>query len=249
MTVNDILISLCRFAPIDSAEHWDNVGLMCGNKNDDVSAVALALDVTNAVIDEAIEKGANLIVTHHPLLFPPIFSITGSNPTVSLSFRCIKEGINVISMHTNLDSCSGGVSDTLAETLKLQNIIPVGNYLRIGTSHKKMPLKEYCDFVKKALGISFVSAVEGDKEVSKVAVAAGACDTEFLLDAVKENADTLVCGEAKYSICIYAKAAGINLIIAGHHATERPILSKLHNIISGVSVFICDKDRNVFETF
>lgn len=247
MTVNDILILLNRFAPVTDAESWDNIGLMCGNKDDEVTKAALALDVTDKVIDEAIEKGANLIITHHPLLFPPVFSITAQNPTTALAFRCIKEGISVISMHTNLDCCSGGVSDTLAEALNLQDIIPVGKYLRIGKAHKKTSFKEYSDFIKTALKISTLTAVNGGKTVSEVAVAAGACDTEFLLDAISRNADTLVCGEAKYSLCIYAKTAGINLIMAGHHATEKPVLAKLNNILQ-VPSFICNSDLNIFET-
>ncbi len=249
-TVNDALNLLCDFAPLSLAESWDNVGLLCGNGECDITSICVALDITDNVIDEALAKGSNLIVTHHPVLFPPVHTVTAQNPTTSLAYKLIKSDISVISMHTNLDACEGGVADTLAKHLGLTETKSCGKFMRIGKTSHSVSLENFADYVARKLNIPHISFVDSRKSVSKVAVAPGAFDIEFLLDAIKENVDTIVTGEAKYSLCIYAQVSGINLVIAGHHSTEAVVLNELCSVLSPIAqdVFVCKSDCNVIKT-
>lgn len=115
------------FAPKKYAEKWDNVGFQVGNSNSEVDKVMVTLDVTDEVIDEAIEKNVDLIITHHPLIFSSIKSITDDTVIGRRIRKLIKHGINVYAAHTNLDMASGGLSDYLAEVLELSNVTPISS--------------------------------------------------------------------------------------------------------------------------
>ncbi len=120
VTVRHIVDFLQRWAPADLKLSYDNVGLQAGNSNDFVTGVLTTLDVTDSVIDEAIENNANLIIAHHPVIFPSINSITDATASGRLLIKLIKNSINLFVSHTNLDSVKGGVSFVLAETLGLK---------------------------------------------------------------------------------------------------------------------------------
>lgn len=124
-TVNQIVDALNAFAPPKLAESWDNVGLMIGSKKQVVDKVLCALDVNLEVIDEAIREGAQIIVTHHPLLFKPISSIDYETPMGKMIQKLIKHDIAVFSMHTNFDIVAGGINDYLAEKIGLTHTMPL----------------------------------------------------------------------------------------------------------------------------
>ncbi len=236
--IKDALKILCDFAPLDLAEGWDNVGLICGDSEAEITGIVICLDATDDALNEALKTGANLMVTHHPVLFPPIFDITSQNSATAMAYKLIKNGISVISMHTNLDCCEGGVGDALALKLGI-NATPLGKFLRMGNVHATS-LNDYAEFIEKSLNTR-VSTVDCGKIPSEIALSAGAFDLEFLEECIKHNIDTVITGEAKYSLCVYAKNAGINMIIAGHHETEAVILPKLKEILSDIceNTFIC----------
>lgn len=243
--IKDALKVLCDFAPLDLAEGWDNVGLICGDAEAELTGILLCLDATEDTLSEAIDKNANLIVTHHPVLFPPVFDITAQNPATAMAYKLIKSGISVISMHTNLDSCEGGVGDALAVKLGISSS-PLGKFLRVGNVETPS-LKDFAKFVEQKLD-TVVSTVDCKVTPSKVAISSGAFDLEFLNDCIKHNIDTVVTGEAKYSLCVYAKNSGINLIIAGHHETEAVVLPKLYEILSDIcqNISICQAKGVIF---
>ena len=119
--INEILGFLCSFAPLSLAEEWDNVGLLVGDGNMDVTKVLVSLDITSHVVDEAVLKGANLIISHHPVIFKPLSAITADGKG-NIVFKLVQNGVSAICMHTNLDICDNGVNDALAAALELLDI-------------------------------------------------------------------------------------------------------------------------------
>jgi dinuclear metal center YbgI/SA1388 family protein len=114
-----------RLYPFALAEDWDNVGLIVGDSKDDVTGVLFALDATHDVLDEAIEHGCNVLVTHHPLIFRAIKRVNAAELQGGLIDKALSNGISVISLHTNLDSAVGGLNDTLCEILQLTDVKPL----------------------------------------------------------------------------------------------------------------------------
>lgn len=235
-TVADILEFLETLAPRYMKMDWDNVGLLCGSKKTPVTKILVALDPFEQVCWEAAQWGAELIVTHHPLIFHPLKSVTDETEVG----RCIQllcaKGISAINAHTNLDCAPEGVNRRLAEQLGLSDIEvvdPMGTdeqgrpwgLLRAGTVQEQA-LDTFLAAVKKQLACEGLRYVSGGKPVRKVAVGGGACASE-LMDAVKAGCDTFVTADVKYNGFFDAKALGINLIDAGHFQTENPVVPLL----------------------
>lgn len=120
--VTDVLHAIHEWAPAPSAQSYDNVGLQVGDAMQDVSRVMVALDLTSAVVDEAIEHSADLIVTHHPIIFRPIRSVSASDSYGGLVYRLARAGVSHVAVHTNLDAAFDGVSFALARQLGLSDI-------------------------------------------------------------------------------------------------------------------------------
>lgn len=121
-TVNDIIGILESLAPTGMAEEWDNAGLLCGDRADRVKNVMVTLDVNDDVIEEAVDLGINMIVSHHPLTIEKIGKVTSDTYTGELFRKLIKYNIALYSAHTNLDRVAGGVNDALCEALGLRNV-------------------------------------------------------------------------------------------------------------------------------
>lgn len=231
MKVKDILDFLTSLAPVDFKEDYDNVGLLVGDENTEVTGVLVSLDCFSEVIDRAEDLGANLIVTHHPVIFDPVRSVTAD----SIVFKLIDRGISVISMHTNLDKCEGGVNDVLCDTLGLYDVHTVntadGFPLRIGELDEAEDPYTFARHVKEALG-GTVRFVAGTNDIVKVAVCSGA-GGEFLFDAASFGVDAFVTSDVKHHIFIAAGEKNISLYDAGHFNTEDVIVSSLSRDISG----------------
>ena len=120
--IQDVLNELEKVAPASLKEEYDNIGLMLGNPDEEVKKIVACLDVTSAVVDLAIKKGANLIISHHPLIFNPLYEIDTSDGKGKIIEKCIKNDIAVISEHTNLDKAEKGMNYTLAQILGGKNI-------------------------------------------------------------------------------------------------------------------------------
>lgn len=256
-TVSDILRFLETLAPRSMAEPWDNVGLLCGSGNTAVTKALVALDPFEGVCREAGAIGAELIVTHHPLIFDPVKSITDqSSVGRSLQYLC-SHSISAINAHTNLDCAEGGVNDCLAARLGLeavQTILLPGRswgLLRYG-SVPEQPLPTFLEAVKAALGCPGLRYVDGGKPVHRVAVGGGSCGSE-LCDAVNADCDTFVTSDVKYNQFWDAQDLGLNLIDAGHFYTENPVISRLAEQIQRhfpeVSVQISQTHRDCMKMF
>ena len=241
-TVNEILTFLETLAPRFMKMDWDNVGLLCGSRSREVTKVLVALDPFEGVCREAADFGAELIVTHHPLIFQALKSVTDETSIGrSIQLLC-REGISAINAHTNLDCAPGGINDRLAATLGLSDISvidPMGvdaegrewGLLRKGAMAEQ-PLSNFLSIVKSALGCEGLRYVDAGKPVRQVAVGGGACASE-ILEAVKAGCDTFVTSDIKYNQFWDAKDLGLNLIDAGHFHTENPVTTCLAEKIAG----------------
>ena len=220
LTVQQVYDWINEIAPFETQVGYDNSGLLVGDPNREVTGILFALDVTNRVIDEAVQHGANLIVTHHPLMFSPIKRLVETDYQAHLLCRLIRGGISLISAHTNLDQAVGGVNDALAKRIGLSDVIGEG-FLRVGALPKAMSAAELADHISKALGD--VVRVMGDPAamVEKVGMCSGAGSDEWTAAAAM-GAQAFLTGEVKHHIALEAADAGMVMLEAGHHATEAP---------------------------
>lgn len=235
-SVKEIYKYLDEKFPYCMQEDYDNSGIMvdCGRN---ITKAVVSLDITNSVVDYAAAIGAELIVSHHPVIFRPIKSLSFDSPV----YKLIANEISAISAHTNFDIAEGGVNDELASKLDLHDIKPVfkvsecnmngishENYIgRMGTIDKQQIPYEFAAFVADRLGHRIcIEYVDGGKPVNTVAVGGGACG-EFVFQCKKYGIDAFVTGEAKHHEMVYAAENEITLIAAGHYATENVALEKL----------------------
>ena len=214
--------------PSSAAEHWDNVGLLVGDDEEEVSHVFLALDLTESTLAQAIDAGADMIITHHPMIFEGQKKINNHTFTGRRILSLIKHNIQYYAMHTNYDIL--GMADLSADFLNLKDreILEVTysdanrteGLGRVGNLAQKMSLKECADFVKTQLKLPSVT-VYGDleKEVQKVAVCTGS-GKSLIKEVLKHQADVYVTGDADYHFAIDAVAQDVCIIDAGHYGTE-----------------------------
>lgn len=224
----DIIEAMEEIAPVRLAYSWDNPGLMCGNREAEVKKVLVSLDIDDNVITEAVEKGANMIVTHHPMIFRPIKSVTTEDKTGRYLMRLIKADISVFSAHTNLDMSNIGTNAELAEILGLKNVeflMPSedGIYAmgRVGELEEKMSVENFGAFVKEKLGLKNMVVSKAGDFVSKIGLCTGhGCDKEFLQAALSKGCDGYVSGDIGYHEAQEALAMGISLFDGTHYGTE-----------------------------
>ncbi len=235
-TVRDIEQAIFDWAPRALAEDWDNMGLLCGRTEQEVKRILVALDPFEGVCREAHERGAELLVTHHPLIFTPLKSVTDRDSVGRCLLYLAQHDIAAINAHTNLDCAVGGVNDVLARKLGLSGVRVIGEektdaqgrvcgLLRAGTV-EQTPLANFAARVKSALGCLGLRVLDAGLPARFVAVGGGACGSE-LSDVVDAGCDTFVTADVKYNQFAEARAMGVNLIDAGHFETEDPVCAVL----------------------
>lgn len=231
-TVSQVYDYLQTLAPVEGKMSWDNVGLLCGSGNAAVTKILVALDPFEHVCHEAAAWGAELIVTHHPLIFRATNAVTDETSVGRSIMTLCRTGISAVCAHTNLDCAEGGVNDVLAQTLGLTEVSPIPHsgscapgLLRKGCV-REQSLEAFLGHVKATLGCAGLRYVSGGKPVRHVAVGGGSC-ADGMLDALDAGCDTLVTADVKYNQFWDARELGINLIDAGHFHTENPIVPVL----------------------
>lgn len=236
LTVQQVIDFINQRAPFDTQLDYDNSGLLVGDPGREVTGVHFALDVTDHVIDEALGYGANLIVTHHPLMFSPIKRLVETDHQARLLCRMIRENISLISAHTNLDQAIGGCNDVLAQRIGLTGIEGEG-FVRVGALPSPMTAGELAASISRVLGD--VVRVMGDAStvVEKVGLCSGSGVEEWPTAAAL-GAQAFLTGESKHHIALEASAAGVVILEAGHHATEEPGIFALADALqnSGLAV-------------
>lgn len=224
MKIKEIVDYIDSFAPMNTAMEYDNVGLLVGNGDTEVTSALCALDITDDVVREAKENGANLIISHHPIIFSPVSRIDRND----VLYKLIENNIAAVCMHTNLDlSPIFGVNTCLAEAVGVKNAKFVeGECLYIGELDGEMTNREFAEKVKKSLDCSGVRFTLGGKTVRKIAICSGSGGD--LAPIAKENgADALLTGEIKHHDIINAVKLDIAIVDAGHFKTENIVIPAL----------------------
>lgn len=231
-TVSDVHAWLDSIAPFESAEGFDNVGLLIGDKATPVSKVIFTLDLSEKTVDEAIAFGAELIITHHPIIFSPLRRIHYDTPFGRMLVKLTGAGISVIAAHTNWDKAPNGVGDTLAKLLALENVTPLDDFVRLGELKMPMAASDFAALITKAL--DFTPRWYGeDKLLHKVAVAGGSYGEGYEL-ALDAGADAFVTGEIKHHEILDAVAKGLIVYDGGHHATEHPAMPVMQTLFADI---------------
>ncbi|HQQ89943.1 MAG TPA: Nif3-like dinuclear metal center hexameric protein [Oscillospiraceae bacterium] len=228
--VIDFYRYLDEIAPFSAQEAWDNSGFLVGDGEARVTKVLVALDATEEVLCEAAEKGAELVITHHPVIFSPLKELHPSD----MAYVATQKGVAVISSHTALDVADGGVNDCLAAALGLQNIRKCkdeAGLLRVGVLPEQMELPEFISYVAEKLGVGGIKYTPAEKPIKTVAVCGGS-GAEFYPDAVASGADAYVTANVKHNWWIEIRRAGFCVLDAGHHCTENTVIVPLAKRLS-----------------
>ena len=226
-TVQEIEASLSILAPRELAMNWDNVGLLLGDPEKEVTRILVSLDITQAVAEEAAAKGTELIIAHHPLMnckWLPVQTLREDTRQGKLLRTLVRHDTAAICMHTNLDIAQGGVNDVLAETLGLTDPQVLGqeNLIRVGVLKTGMTLTEFAAQVSRLLNCHGLRYVNGGKPVCCVAVGGGSCGDSWR-EVLAAGCDTFVTADVKYHDFLDAAAEGLSIIDAGHFETEDPV--------------------------
>lgn len=229
MKICEIFDFLNSLYPVETAEDFDNVGLLVGSGENEVTACIVALDCTKSAIETAVERGANLIITHHPVIFEPLKSLSQN----SIPALCIKNGVSVISMHTNLDKGLNGVNDALCSKLGLCGIERFSGYdmypLFKGQLKSEMSEEAFVRYLKDTLGGSVRYNSTG-KTIKTVAVCSGS-GGRYVFDAIKCGCDAFVTADVKHDVFIDAQNENFPVFDAGHFHTEDVIVEPLTQIL------------------
>lgn len=243
-TVKNIYDYIDRIAPFDTQEEWDNSGHLVGDFRKEVKRAVLALDTTKAVVEFAKDVDADLVISHHPVIFSAIKSIMNDSAVYGL----INADIAQISVHTNFDKAEDGINDQLAKMIELENTYKIcDDFLVVGDLQDEMSIDDFAEYVSDKLDVSGIRYTDTDKTISKVAVGGGAC-SEFMFDALKE-ADCFLTGDLKYHEMLDANEMGYAVISAGHFETENfaflTIKDKLEKIFTDVEFIVAPRENPI----
>lgn len=233
MIFKELVDNLRKLYPEETAEAWDQprIGLQFYDCQRPVKKVLLALDLTSETYREAVEGGADTIITHHPFFFYPVTRVDYTDPRMELMAKIISSKINVYSMHTNLDKGLGGVNDTLLETaFPKAKVIRKNDYLRV-CEVGKTTCEEISKEVIDKLNLKGVKILNPEKLVTKIGLFSGAGGTESVVkEAFDCGCDLLITGEFKLSSILYANEYGLGLIEISH-GTEAVVMTSLAKIL------------------
>lgn len=241
-SVAEIRDALEREVPVYMKLDFDNVGMLAGFCGTEVLRVLVALDITDAVIEEGAALGAQLIVSHHPLIFEPLKRVTDDDIKGRKVIRLIQNGMSAICMHTNLDAAEGGVNDCLMAALgaRVTGLLsphgthPDGQPYGISRVGELPAPAEFDDFLlrtKQRLHTAGLRYVFGGKPVQRIACCGGAGGSD-MRKAAEAGCDTYVTADLKYDHFLDAKDLGLNLIDADHFCTENVVVPRLKQLIS-----------------
>ncbi len=237
-TIGNIFDKIDSIAPFRNADNFDNSGLLVGNRSDEVTKVLLSLDATLSVADEAKEKGCDLVITHHPVLFNAIKKLDISHPAV----RLMRYGIGCICAHTNLDSAGYNISDIMCELMGLK---PNGDYYtvnrtdsvtgaevgygRVADCDEMTPL-EIAKKAKAAFGCDFVRYTEGKENITRVGFCSGS-GGDFAYECIRHGAQAYITSDIKHHEMFDANDLGLTIVDCGHFNTEVIVLPYLKKVL------------------
>lgn len=251
----DIVEKLNELAPVKLAESWDNVGFLIGDKHAEVKKVLVALDATYAVVQEAIAKKVDMVITHHPMMMQGMKHINKSTIAGEKVMGLIEHHISLYAAHTNLDGAKEGLSTYLGHQLALKNsdtLSPITEECGTGLIGylEPMTLGELCQYIKDKLQLTSVRLVGNPQRVvERVAVSPGS-SMDFASLAHAAGAEVFITGDVKYHAAQAYREMGMALIDAGHYGTEHIVVHLLRDLImkwfDELEVIIADEDTDPF---
>ncbi|MDO4569547.1 MAG: Nif3-like dinuclear metal center hexameric protein [Planctomycetia bacterium] len=261
MKIQDICRFMESFAPTALSESWDNVGLLCGDRSAPCSRVMTCLTVTPESANEAVERGAQLIVSHHPIPFRPMKSLTEDETVGHLLRTLIRADVAIYSPHTSFDSATRGINQQIAEALGLSSILPFvphpeadGGTGRFGEFPQPIDLGTFLSRVKTLFRLPYVQYVGAPSaSVRRVGIGCGAAG-DFFKHALRTKCDVFLTGEANFHTCLESKARSLPLVLMTHFAGERFACENLAQILKEElpdleSVWACESEVEPIATF
>ena len=242
MIVQDIIDRLEAQSPVESAMEWDNVGLLIGDVNEEIHRIYIALDATDEVISHAIDFGADMLITHHPLIFSGMKRLTSDDFIGRRVISLIKNDIAYYAIHTNFDVY--GMGALAEDALELDAAVPLDisqgeeGMGRIGNLTEPIKLKKLASEVKKRFDINAVRVYgDMDTRVQKVAIMPGSGKSE-IDGAIEQGAQVLITGDIGHHDGIDAVAKGICIIDAGHYGLEHLFIDYIASYLQEDSIVI-----------
>jgi len=254
--IKEVIEALERFAPLPLQESWDNAGLQVGLTEAEVSGALLCLDVTCQIVDEAIKKGCNLIVSHHPLIFSKLARLTGEDYVQQAVMKALLNNIVILSMHTNMDNARGGVNYKMAEKMGLRNVrfmspkqvdgVECGSGV-MGEFEEPMAADDFIIMLKKTFGVECVQANQLLRRPIRTVAMCGGSGSFLLDEAVAAGADAFLTGEMHYHE-FFGREQQIQIAVIGHYQSEQYTSEIFRDIIErecpGVGCFIAETCTN-----
>lgn len=257
MQLSQVIQEIDRLVPAAYAESWDPAGFQIGDPTREIGSAVLALDLTSQVIQNAIQKKADLIICHHPPIFEPVAALREDRPHEALLTELIRSGLSLLALHTCLDAVPGGVADQMAVLMDLtsvETLAPLGTartggleiidnpwrmrfsttpgFGRTGLLRQPLSLSMLVKDLRLKLSTpNLLIVAEKDQSVSRVAVCPGSFDGEWVPLLSEKRCDLLVTGEIKHHVQLSLVQAGITVITAGHDVSERIVLQPLAELL------------------
>ncbi|MGB9667971.1 MAG: Nif3-like dinuclear metal center hexameric protein [Thermosulfidibacteraceae bacterium] len=237
MKVRDIYDFIDGIFPFSSQAEWDNSGFQVGSLEDEVIGIIITLDVDDYVIENAIKEGINLIISHHPLILKKINRIWAEKYSTAIIYKAIRNGINIISAHTNVDILKGGLADYLAGIFKLEILGPLSKegFGRICSLGSPITLEELLNMISQKLNIENIRVIEGKtKKIKKVALCPGS-GGDLIEEAIEKGIDAYITGDVKYHQAKLGEGK-INILDIGHHESEIIFVDLMYERIAELSI-------------
>ena len=232
--IHQLLDCLDQLAPFALAENWDNVGLLVGNQEAHITSILLGLDPGLQLLDEAIARGANTLITHHPCIFHPLSSIITNTPGGMFLEKALAHKINIIGCHTNLDNAAEGTSDALASALGLTTLVPlrpgtigeagITGLGRMGIFNPPLSAPAFMSKLLQVLQLKTVQIAGRIPEQIKTVALCGGSGSELAEMARARGADLYLSAEIKHSTARWAEDCGFCVIDGTHYGTEQPVM-------------------------
>lgn len=240
MKCGEIIEKLETLSPEAYAEEWDNIGLLAGRRDKEVAMLYIALDATDEVVDDAVRVGADMLLTHHPLIFKKLSRVNTDDFIGRRIYTLIKNDISYYAMHTNFDVM--GMADAAADELglkdrKVLNVtfedeISKEGCGRAGKLERRMSLEELAELVKKSFNVPNVRVFGNLGDIVETAAVMPGSGGSFIKDAVSAGADVMITGDIDYHEGIDAAAQGLAVIDAGHYGVEKLFIPYMEEFIT-----------------
>lgn len=251
----EVIAKLEKIAPLENQAEWDNSGLLFAGDGREIKRVMATLDLTPDAAAEAIDRGADLIVEHHPSIFSSVKTLCGDDPNISAFAKVAAQGIAVYAMHTSFDFAEGGLNDDVIAKFGLRDIHAINGVPanpRMGILKNPVTLEKLAEICGELFGDPFVRFIgDGEKVIEKIAVVnGGGASSEFLRLAKEAGADVFITGDVKYHLARWTRDANYAMIIVGHYESEKGfaelVCKKAAEEIKDATFFVSEKCCNPY---